>query len=191
MAILAALPDHLVGCERFFTALQNERTPDGFRLVLSRFVRVVCDESNHCGLTMSKLEDVVDSIRQHLRFAVRPRMPTQMLPDEFNYDEGGVGKDDRSGYAWRWLPVQVPWVAQDAVRRPQFPMPIYCLIGSAMGSYRYLWSITALWHLDSSFATAPLASSFAFALLDVVTGAPPTMVLSAVVLWAFCLRGVF
>ena len=151
MAFLAELPDGCSDLGHVLEALSSQETTDGFHRRLSLFTRIASRSDNESSLTVEKLEKIVDSLRGHLHFPIRPALPRPLLPDVFcNEDEAFIGSSGRA-YEWKWWLLDIEWKMQsESERRPIFPMPIAILRGSAIEGFVHLLSLTALWHLSES-----------------------------------------
>ena len=148
MSILAELPAFCKGVEHVWAALQFETTSAGFHARLELFRRAALRATGDgSGLTLSKLEAMVDALRAGAMFSIRPAAPDRLLPDVFQFNEE-LAVDSGEAYVWKWLVLAIQWHSTaDQIRHPEFPLPIACLSGAPIDGCRHLLSLTALWHL--------------------------------------------
>ncbi len=95
-------------------------------------------------LQPAELEAVVDCLRSHVQWPIRPSSSRQQ-PDAIDFSLAGPADHNVDIFAWVWLPLPLRWY-QDLVSRPVLPLPIVSLRVPLCGFFLYV-SLSALWHV--------------------------------------------
>ncbi len=134
-----------------FRALQSESSKDGFHVRLFALLRVAGRPDSP--LDTATLEDIVDKLRPSLLFACRPRIPSSLVPQVFDYPTGAAEQRVAAAYTWKWFDMRIKWLdAETQNRHAHFPLPVACLKDCNLHRYRYLVSLSSIWHLSAGFA---------------------------------------
>ncbi len=144
MAILACVPDHLQEHTLVFRALQLQNTRESFEWRWSNFDIVA--SSGLSALTPAILNEIVDVLRPHLSFPVRPPQGISQVDAIESLPNREKAGDDAK-YTWRWLSMNITWVHKGT--HAQFPLPVAKLESGGVDGFHHLVSLTAFWGLST------------------------------------------
>ena len=159
MSILADVPEGLEEFSLQFAALQQQTSDGAFRFQLKLLERGAA--AGRDGPSQFQLEDMVDALRPMLLFPVRPRHIVDLDPP-YCLGETEYERKSAQRVRWVWMSLAVEWMPPEArVRLPVFPLPL-AKLEAPVHTFKYMLSLTAIWHLFFGFAIAHLDFGICF-----------------------------
>ncbi len=153
MSVLATLPSALQHCDRIFSVLQdNEYNPEAFKFRLALLYRQAVAKGANA---LRDLDGVVDCLRPHLLFPIRPSLHHDELC-AFVCDDDNLPNDaGEFRYEWKYFSLGLEWAKDDHVKYPSLPLPVAELSNPLSSGPRRILSLQALWHVFAGFAFSP------------------------------------